>query len=50
MINLKVKIKKVTQTRRNTYLLKKSLESWKHLTQAILLAKVILKKMVHNIF
>ena len=48
MINIKAKIKKLSQTKGSTCLLKMNLKSWKHLIQATLEVKTILK-MVNKI-
>ena len=48
MINIKAKIKKISQTKQSTCLLKMNLKSWKHLIQATLEVKTILK-MVNKI-
>ena len=48
MINTKAKIKKLIQTKGSTCLLKMNLKSWKHLIQATLEVKTILK-MVNKI-
>ena len=48
MINIKAKIKKLSQTKGSTCLLKMTLKSWKHLIQATLEVKTILK-MVNKI-
>ena len=47
---LKVSIKKLTQTKQNTYLLKMNLTNYKRFVQFILEVKVILKKMIHKTF
>ena len=47
---LKVSIKKLTQTKQNTYLLKMNLANYKRFVQFILEVKVILKKMIHKNF
>ena len=47
---LKVSIKKLTQTKQNTYLLKMNLTNYKRFVQFILVVKVILKKMIHKTF
>ena len=47
---LKVSIKKLTQTKQNTYLLKMNLANYKRFVQFILEVKVILKKMIHKTF
>ena len=47
---LKVSIKKLTQTKQNTYLLKMNLTNYKRFVQFILEVKVILKKMMHKTF
>ena len=47
---LKVSIKKLTQTKQNTYLLKMNLTNYKRFVQFILEIKVILKKMIHKTF
>ena len=47
---LKVSIKKLTQTKQNTYLLKMKLTNYKRFVQFILEVKVILKKMIHKTF
>ena len=47
---LKVSIKKLTQTKQNTYLLKMNLTNYKRFVQFILELKVILKKMIHKTF
>ena len=47
---LKVSIKKLTQAKQNTYLLKMNLTNYKRFVQFILEVKVILKKMIHKTF
>ena len=47
---LKVSIKKLTQTKQNTYLLKMNLTNYKRFVQFISEVKVILKKMIHKTF
>ena len=42
-------IKKITSNKTKHLLVEKTWTSWKHLIQAILLAKAILKKMTHKI-
>ena len=49
MINWEFSIKKVTQIKQSTFLLKMNWKRCKHLIQFILDANIILKKMVHKI-